>query len=80
MLSNKYKLAALMAGVCWLSLQGNVALANATTQSSNDSEIRRLAQRTQALESELQRVQNQVATLRSQSSQTNSNQAGVRPI
>jgi hypothetical protein len=78
MLSNKYKLAALMAGVCWLSLQGNVALANATTQSSNDSEIRRLAQRTQALESELQRVQNQVATLRSQSSQTNSNQAGVQ--
>jgi hypothetical protein len=71
MLSNKYKLTALMAGVCWLSLQGNVALANETTQTSNDSEIRRLAQRTQVLESELQRVQNQVATLRRQSKRTN---------
>lgn len=70
MLSNKYKLTTLMAGVCWLSLQGNVALANETNQTSNDNEIRRLSQRTQALESELQRVQNQVATLRRQSNQT----------
>ncbi len=70
MLNNKYKLTALM-GVCWLSLQGNVALANATTQATpNDNEIRRLSQRTQALESELQRMQNQVASLRRQSNQT----------
>ncbi|MFZ0219024.1 MAG: LbtU family siderophore porin [Candidatus Aquirickettsiella sp.] len=67
MLCNKYKLTTLMAGVCWLSLQGNVALADEAIQSSNDNEIRRLAQRTQVLESELQRVQNQVATLRRQS-------------
>ncbi|HEY2567268.1 MAG TPA: LbtU family siderophore porin [Candidatus Aquirickettsiella sp.] len=70
MLSNKYKLTTLMVGVCWLSLQGNVALANEITQASNDKEIKRLSQRTQALESELQRVQNQVATLRRQSNRT----------
>ncbi len=67
MLSNKYKLTAFMAGVCGLGLQASVALANEPTQSNNDSEISRLAQRTQALESELQRVQNQVATLRRKS-------------
>lgn len=66
MLSNKYKLTALMTVVCWLSLQGNVAFAD----EANDKEIRRLAQRTQVLESELQHVQNQVATLRRQSKQT----------
>ncbi|MEN9917123.1 MAG: hypothetical protein RLY40_1055 [Pseudomonadota bacterium] len=69
MLSNKYKLTALMVSVCWLSLQGNLASANETTQTTSDSEIRRLSQRTQALESELQRVQNQVANLRRQSNQ-----------
>ncbi|MGC1854827.1 MAG: LbtU family siderophore porin [Candidatus Aquirickettsiella sp.] len=68
MLSNKYKLTTIMAVVCWLGLQGNVALADENTQASDDSEIRRLAQRTQVLESELRRVQNQVATLRRQPS------------
>lgn len=72
MLSNKYKLTAFMVGVCWLGLQGNVALANETTQSNYDSEVRRLAQRTQVLESELQRVQNQVATLRQSKQVTSS--------
>lgn len=71
MLRNKYKLTALIAGVCWLGLQGSVALANEATQSNDDSEVRRLEKRTQALEFELQRVQNQVATLR-QSKQTTS--------
>jgi hypothetical protein len=70
MLSNKYKLTTLMVGVCWLSFQSNVALANEITQTSNDKEIKRLSQRTQVLESELQRVQNQVATLRRQSNQS----------
>lgn len=66
MLSNKYKLTALI-GVCWLSLQGNVALASENTQATpNDNQIRRLSQRTQALESELQRVQNKIASLRRQ--------------
>jgi hypothetical protein len=69
MLSNKYKLTAIMAAACWLGLQGNVAFADETSQ-SNDEEIRRLAQRTQVLESELQRMQNQVATLRRQSNPT----------
>ncbi len=67
MLSNKYKLTALMTIVCWLGLQGNLAFADET----NGKEIRRLAQRTQVLESELQRVQNQVATLRKQSNSPN---------
>lgn len=67
MLRNKYKLTALMAGACWLGLQGNVVLADEATQSNSDSEIRSLAQRTQVLESELARVQNQIATLRRQS-------------
>ena len=66
MLINKYKLTVIMAGFCWLSLLGNVALADEVSP-SNDGEIRRLAQKTQILESELQRVQNQVATLRRQS-------------
>lgn len=65
MLTNKYKLTALMTGMCWLGLQGNIALADETNQSSNDSEIISLRQRTQVLESELQRVQNKVATLQS---------------
>lgn len=72
MRSNKYKLTALIAGVCWLSLQGNTALAEATIPPKNsETQIKRLAQKTQALESELRRVQSQVATLRRQSKQTN---------
>jgi hypothetical protein len=65
MLSNKYKLTALIAGMCWLGLQGNVAFADETNQLSS-SEIRKLTQRTQVLESDLQRVQDQVAMLRRQ--------------
>lgn len=67
MLRNKYKLTVFMLSVCWLGLQGNVALADEATQSSKNSETRKLAQRTKVLESELQRVQNQVATLSKQS-------------
>jgi hypothetical protein len=67
MLRKKYKLTAFMLSVCWLGLQENVAIADEVTQSSKNSETRRLAQRTQVLESELQRVQNQVAILSRQS-------------
>lgn len=75
MQSNKYKLTVLLVSVFWLSLQGNVALANETVQSASDMQLHKLAQRTKILESELQRVQNQVASLRRQPNLiTNSNE------
>lgn len=61
MLRNKYKLA-VTASILWLSVQGNVALANDTVQ-SNSSQVKKLAQRTRVLESELQLVRNQLASL-----------------
>lgn len=63
MSSKKYKLTALAASVCWLGLQGNVALA--ADQSTNNSQlVKKLAKRTQVLESQLQHLQGQVATLK----------------
>lgn len=66
MLSNKYKFIALMIGG-FLILQGDVTLADEAAQSRNENEIRRLAYQNQLLESELQLIKNQIATLRRQS-------------
>ncbi|BBB15841.1 uncharacterized protein RVIR1_13960 [Candidatus Rickettsiella viridis] len=68
MSSKKYKLTALAASVCWLGLQGNVALA-ADQTTNNDQLVRKLAARTQALESQIQHLQGQVATLKKKPSQ-----------
>ncbi|EDP46960.1 LbtU family siderophore porin [Rickettsiella grylli] len=63
MFANPYKFIALIVGG-FLIFQGNMTLADETTQSD---EIRRLAYKNQVLESKLQRVENQIATLRRQS-------------
>ncbi len=63
MSNKKYKLTALMASVCWLGLQGNVALA-ADQSANNDQLVRKLAQRTQVLESQLRHLQGQMTTLK----------------
>lgn len=63
MSSKKYKLSALVASVCWLGLQGNVALAADQTM-RDDQLVNKLAKRTQALESQIQYLQGQVATLK----------------
>ena len=63
MLANHSKFMALMAGVCGLSLLGDVALADESIQSgSNNQLVRRLDKRTQTLESQLRCVQRQLAT------------------
>ncbi|MES2998623.1 MAG: LbtU family siderophore porin [Pseudomonadota bacterium] len=73
MSSKKYKLTALLATVCWLGLQGNVALAADQTTTDNQL-VRKLAKRTQVLESRLQHLQSQVATLKRK--QAKKNQTG----
>jgi hypothetical protein len=67
MSSKKYKLTALVAGVCCLGLQGSVALAMDQTTDDNQF-VSMLAKRTQSLESQLQHLQNQVTTLKQQQS------------
>jgi hypothetical protein len=62
MLGKKYKLAALAASVCWLGLQGNIALAADKTADDNQL-VRKLAKRTQDLESKLQRLQGQLTVI-----------------
>jgi hypothetical protein len=65
MLGNNYKLMALVSTVCWLGLQGNMALADETIQTHDDSRlVSKLAERTQVLELELQRLQSQVTLLK----------------
>jgi hypothetical protein len=73
MSSKKYKLTALAASVCWLGLQGNVALA-ADQTTSDDQLVKKLAKRTQALESQIQHLQGQVATLKRKPSKSAVNQ------
>jgi hypothetical protein len=65
MSSKKYKLIALAASVCWLGLQGNVALAANPTGTTTDKQlVRKLANRTQVLESQLRHLQSQVTSLK----------------
>ena len=63
MSSKKYKLTALAASVCWLGLQGNVALATDQVTSDNQQLVKSLTRRTQTLESQLQHLQGQMVYL-----------------
>lgn len=68
MSSKKYKLTVLAVSVCWLAFQGNTALAD--DQTSNDTQlVRKLAKRTQLLESQLRQLQNQIAVLKTKQPQ-----------